>query len=249
MTDNPPNHPSWREKLPGRRPEAHFHWRGKEVSRLENLADAVFGFSLTLLVVAQSVPTDFDGLMKVIQGFPAFAASFTVLILFWNVHYRFFRRYGLEDGLTRVINYAILLVVMFSVYPLKFLFSAWLGGTGGIHTLDQLNMVYRIYGLGLGSVWFMFGLLYWHALRQRDHLQLNEVEIEYTRLDLAGMRINIGTCLVSVLLSFLPVPPWLPGMVYSTLGITMSWNGARFGRRIRALVGARQPAAITPSPA
>ncbi len=42
--------------------------------------------------------------MKVIRGFPAFAASFALLIVFWNVHYRFFRRYGLEDGFTRVAN-------------------------------------------------------------------------------------------------------------------------------------------------
>ncbi|AOS45664.1 hypothetical protein Verru16b_02749 [Lacunisphaera limnophila] len=230
--------PSWRERLPGRRPEEHFHWRGREVSRLENLADAAFGFSLTLLVVAQQVPTDFAGLMKVIRGFPAFAASFALLIVFWNVHYRFFRRYGLEDGFTRVINYAILLFVIFSVYPLKFLFSAWLGGTGGMRTADELFMVYRIYGVGLAAVWLLFGLLYWHALRRWYELGLSAVEVEYTRLDLAGMRINIGTCLVSVLLSYLPVPLWLPGMIYGTLGLTMAWNGFRFGRRIRALIAA-----------
>ncbi len=248
MSRNRPNR-SWRERLPGRRPEEHFQWRGKEVSRLENLADAVFGFSLTLLVVAQTVPIDFDGLMKVIRGFPAFAASFALLILFWNVHYRFFRRYGLEDGFTRLLNYAILLMVMFSVYPLKFLFSAWLGGTGGLRSLQELSLVFRIYGFGLASVWFLFGLLYWHALRQRDRLQLTEIEVEYTRLDLAGMRINIGTCLVSVLLSYLPVPPWMPGVVYGSLGITMTWNGVRFGGRIRRLIAARPPATVTPSPA
>lgn len=244
MPRNRPHRP-WRDRLPGRRPEEHFHWRGKEVSRLENLADAAFGFSLTLLVVAQQVPTNFEGLMKVIRGFPAFAASFSLLILFWNVHYRFFRRYGLEDGFTRVMNYAILLMVMFSVYPLKFLFSAWLGGTGGLASLQELSLVFRIYGLGLASVWFLFGLLYWHALRLREQLRLTEIEIEYTRLDLAGIRINIGTCLVSVLLSYLPVPPWLPGVIYGTLGITMTWNGLRFGRRIRRLLAAKQPAAVT----
>lgn len=242
-------HRPWRDRLPGRRPEEHFHWRGKEVSRLENLADAVFGFSLTLLVVAQSVPTDFAGLIAVIKGFPAFAASFALLILFWNVHYRFFRRYGLEDGITRLINYAILLFVMFSVYPLKFLFTAWLGRNGGVETLAQLNLVYRIYGLGLGAVWFMFGLLYWHALRRRDQLGLNDVEVEFTRLELAGIRINIGTCLMSVLLSYLPVPPWMPGVIYSSLGITMAWNGVRFGRRITRLIAARSPATVIPSPA
>lgn len=238
--------PAWRDRLPGRHPEEHFHWRGKGVSRLENLADAAFGFSLTLLVVAQQVPTDFDGLMKVIRGFPAFAASFALLILFWNAHYRFFRRYGLEDGFTRTINYAILLMVIFSVYPLKFLFSAWLAGTGGMQSLHDLFLVYRIYGGGLAAVWLLFGLLYWHALRKREELRLSAVEIEYTRLDLAGVRINLGTCLMSVLLSYLPVHPWVPGVIYGSLGITMAWNGARFGRRIRTLIAARQGPLLTP---
>jgi uncharacterized membrane protein len=241
---------SWRDRLPGRQPEEHFRWRGRGVSRLENLADAAFGFALTLLVVAQQVPADFDGLMRVIRGFPAFAASFALLVMFWNVHYRFFRRYGLEDGFTRVVNYAILLMVLFSVYPLKFLFNAWLGGAGGVRRLEDLFLVYRIYGGGLACVWLLFGLLYWRALRQREQLRLNAVEVEYTRLDLAGIRINFGTCLVSVLLSYLPVHPWVPGVIYGSLGLTMAWNGARFGRRIRQLVAGRGGAPVTsPAPA
>ncbi|HQY05798.1 MAG TPA: TMEM175 family protein [Lacunisphaera sp.] len=244
-----PRPSSWRDRLPGRRHETHFRWRGGEVSRLENLADAAFGFSLTLLVVAQQVPSDFEGLMKVIRGFPAFAASFVLLIIFWNVHYRFFRRYGLEDAFTRVINYGILLLVIFSVYPLKFLFSSWLGGGGGMRSLDELFLVYRIYGVGLAGVWLLFGLLFWHALRQRERLHLNEVEVEYTRLDLASIRINLGTCLVSVLLSYLPVHPWLPGVIYSSLGFTMAWNGVRFGRRIERLIAARRSDEVRPSPA
>jgi hypothetical protein len=142
------------------------------------------------------------------------------------------------------VNYCILLMVLFAVYPLKFLFNAWIGGGEGMRSLQELALVYRIYGGGLASVWFLFGLLYWNALRQRERLRLNDVELEYTRLDLAGIRINIGTCLVSILLSYLPVPPWLPGAIYSSLGVTMAWNGMRYGRRITRMVEARrsQPA-------
>lgn len=235
-----------RERLPfAPSPEPHFHWRGKEVSRLENLADAAFGFALTLLVVAQQVPTDFAGLMKVIRGFPAFAASFALLIVFWNLHYRFFRRYGLEDTLTRVLNYAILLMVLFSVYPLKFLFSAWLGGQGGMQSVDQLFLVYRIYGGGLSVLWLLFGALHWHALRRRDTLNLSEIEIEYTRMDLAGIWINIATCGGSVLLSYLPVHPMVPGFVYGSLGLTMMLNGIRYGRRINRLAEAQAAASAS----
>lgn len=224
----------WRDQLPGRKPEAYFRWRGKEVSRLENLADAVFGFAVTLLVVAQQVPTSFAGLKEVLRSFPAFVASFALLMVFWNVHYKFFRRYGLEDMLTRIVNYAILLLVLFSVYPLKFLFHSWLGGGGGIGSLDDLFFVYRIYGLGLAGIWLLFGLLFWHAYRRRERLGLSPVETILTRLDIGGAAVNIGTCALSILLSFLPVHPWLPGVIYGTLGLTMAVNGMYFGRQVAA---------------
>lgn len=243
----PHQRPRWRDQLPGRRPEAHFRWRGKEVSRLENLADAVFGFSVTLLVVATEVPAAFADLMAVVKSFPAFVACFALLMAFWNVHYRFFRRYGLEDGFTRVVNYAILLLVLFSVYPLKFLFNAWLGGGRGIGTLAELMVVYRLYGGGLAGIWFLFGLLYWHAWRKRFELNLSPVECAYTRLDLGAVGVNIGTCLLSITLSFLPVHPWVPGVIYGSLGLTMWLNGNWHGRRIRALLAGPTPATAAPA--
>src|SRR5436305_12561064 len=104
------------------RAEPSFRWRGREVSRLEGFSDAVFAFAVTLLVVALEVPRTFEGLMDDVREFPAFIASFCMLLTFWNGHYRFFRRYGLENGFTRYITFAILMMVLFSVYPLKFLF-------------------------------------------------------------------------------------------------------------------------------
>ncbi|MBA4137637.1 MAG: hypothetical protein C0518_10005 [Opitutus sp.] len=234
MSNRPrPSH-AWRDKLPGRKPEAYFRWRGQGVSRLENLADGVFAFSVTLLVVAQQVPTSFDGLMAVVRSFPAFVACFALLMVFWNVHYKFFRRYGLEDMFTRVVNYAILLLVLFSVYPLKFLFNSWLGGSAGVTSLPDLFLVYRIYGLGLGGIWLLFGLLFWNAYRQRERLGLSPVEVILTKLDLGSVTVNVGTCAGSIVLSFLPVHPWVPGVFYGTLGISMWLNGTFWGRQVQA---------------
>jgi hypothetical protein len=42
---------------------------------------------------------------------------------FWNAHYRYHRRYGIEDVFTRVMTMAIIVLVLFFVYPLKFLFT------------------------------------------------------------------------------------------------------------------------------
>jgi len=248
MAGNLPDNPSWPAKLPGRRPEANFHWRGKEVSRIENLADAVFGFALTLLIVSTEVPRNFAGLMEVLRGFPTFVCSALILVTFWNAHYRFFRRFGLEDSFTRMINYAILLMVLFAVYPLKFLFSAWMSGIfGGEHgvsisTLDELRWVFRLYGTGLAYIWLLFALLYWHAYKQRDALQLSAVERIMTRADLCGFAISVGVSSLSIGLTFLPVNPFLPGMIYFLIGIGLSANYSWHGRQARLVAAAGEPA-------
>jgi uncharacterized membrane protein len=228
--------PSWRERLPGRKQEKYFRWRGKEVSRLENLTDAVFGFALTLLVVSTEVPRTFDSLMRVFRDFPAFAACFAILLLFWNDHYKFFRRYGLEDFFTRTINYVILLLVLFSVYPLKFLFSSWLGSGTGFSSLEQLASLFRIYGLGFATIWFLYALLQFHALRQAGALQLTPVEVVMTRLQLNEFRLQIAVCLLSVGLTYLPVPPWLPGIAYALIGPLAGLNGWWHGRQVTRLL-------------
>ena len=52
-----------------------FRWRSHEVSRIEGLSDAVFGFAITLLVVSLDVPRDFTELANRMRGFVAFAIS------------------------------------------------------------------------------------------------------------------------------------------------------------------------------
>ncbi|HLK61651.1 MAG TPA: TMEM175 family protein [Chthonomonadaceae bacterium] len=81
-----------------------FRWRGKEVSRVEGFSDAVFGFALTLLVVSLQVPKTFTELLETLRGFLAFGICFALLLMVWERHYTFFRRYGLQDGLTVTLN-------------------------------------------------------------------------------------------------------------------------------------------------
>src|SRR6185369_7143629 len=117
-----------------------FRLRGKEVSRLEALSDGVFALALTLLIVAVEVPSSFDDLLNVFRGFPAFAVCFAVLIWFWHTHYEFFRRYGLTDGPTLILNSALLFLVLFYVYPLKFVFSLFLAGLLGLGAAHPTTM-------------------------------------------------------------------------------------------------------------
>src|SRR4051812_7991550 len=103
--------------------KAGFHYRGHEVKRIETFSDAVFAFAVTLLIVSLEVPKTFEELMITMRGFFAFAISFTLLVLIWYEQHTFFRRYGLEDVRTVVLNSVLMFVVLFYVYPLKFLFT------------------------------------------------------------------------------------------------------------------------------
>src|ERR1043166_3748070 len=100
-----------------------FRWRSHEISRIEGLSDAVFAFAVTLLVVSLEVPKTFADLMTAMRGFGVFAICFTLLFVVWFNQYKFFRRYGLTDNFTVVLNGLLLFVVLFYVYPLKFVFT------------------------------------------------------------------------------------------------------------------------------
>lgn len=164
-----------------------FRLRGLEVTRLESFSDAVFGFALTLLVVSLDVPKSFDDLVNTMRGFPAFAVCFLLLALIWNSHYKFCRRYGLDDGIARFLTCVMLFLVLFYVYPLKFLFNLSITGlvfgSGPPITITgpQLSALFAIYGLGFAAVYGAMTLLYWHAYRLGETLQLTKLEIFDTR--------------------------------------------------------------------
>ena len=153
--------------------------RTHEISRIEAFSDAVFAFALTLLVVSLQVPKSYDELMNLMSGFPAFACCFGVLLWIWYEHNLFFRRYGLQDPYTVLLNGTLLFVVMFYVYPLKFMFDSGFSqfipkaSQGAVPmTLAQLARASAIYGLGFVALFIMFALLYRHAYRKRHELGL-----------------------------------------------------------------------------
>ena len=98
-----------------------FELRGQQMNRIEAVSDVVFGFAFTLLVVSLEVPHTYADLINAMRGFPAFALTFAALMALWVRHYYFFRYYGLDDLVTIVLNTPLLFLVLFYVYPLKFL--------------------------------------------------------------------------------------------------------------------------------
>ena len=98
-----------------------FRLRGTSMSRIDAFSDVVFGFALTLIVVSLEVPQTYAELHELVLSFLPFFICFVFLFMVWWAHFRFFRRYGLHDAATILINAALLFIVLCYVYPLKFL--------------------------------------------------------------------------------------------------------------------------------
>jgi uncharacterized membrane protein len=212
-----------------------FRRRGLAVSRLEGFSDAVFAFALTLLVVSLQVPNTVDELLATLSGFLPFAFSFALFIFIWYQHHTFFRRYGLEDPLTVMLNSALLLVVLFFVYPLKFLFSRII--TTGSLSFDQLRTVFTIYGLGFTAVFVIFALLYANAYRLRGSLELNTLETFDTVSDIWGNLSIAAVGLGSVALAQFPATINLAGFFYFGIAIVRTVYETLSARRRRRLEG------------
>jgi uncharacterized membrane protein len=156
--------------------------RRHEISRLEAFSDAAFAFALTLLVVSLDVPRSYADLIRTMRGLPSFACCFALLVWIWHEHNLFFRRYGLQDGATVLLNGMLMFVVLFYVYPLKFMFDSMFAQVSADPdltqmTLGQLSRASAIYGLGFFVLFLIFALLYRHAYRKRDDLGLTSDEV------------------------------------------------------------------------
>src|SRR5687768_653200 len=161
-----------------------------ETSRVEALSDGVFAFAITLLVVSLEVPRTFNDLLVMMRGFLAFAITFAMLFHVWFVQYKFFRRYGLTDNFTIWMTGLLLFVVLFYVYPLKFVWTLMInvmlgfgatikttaGPTEPVVRAAQMPLLLAVYGLGFAAVFSIFALLYRHAYRKREALELSELE-------------------------------------------------------------------------
>jgi hypothetical protein len=178
-----------RDKLMHHDPVDGFRWRSHEITRVEGFSDAVFGFAVTLLIVSLEVPRTSGELLATMRGFGAFVITFLMLAGLWYSQFTFFRRYGLEDRATVVLNLVLLFMVLFFVYPLKFLFNVMLtdfrmkqtiATAHGIERVvlpEHKPLIFAIFGAGFAGVMVVFALLYRHAWKKREELELNEFEI------------------------------------------------------------------------
>ena len=235
--------------------ENGYRVRGASPSRLEAFSDAVFAFAVTLLVVSLDVPRTFDELRGLMAGFVGFAFSFAMIVMMWRTHSRYFRRFGLDDGATVWLNSVLLFLVLFFVYPLKFLFtmiSSWFVGPGIFEGVPPMQPgqgpdLMLLYGGGFAAVFVVFGLMYANALRLAGPLGLSPEERARTRTEMEAQLMMAAIGLLSVGIAFLPSRlASLAGFVYFLIGPTLAIHGYVVGRR--RLARAR-PSSPSPQPA
>jgi uncharacterized membrane protein len=214
---------------------------GREVSRVEGFSDAVFGFALTLLVVSLEVPESFEELETILVGFAPFALMFALICWIWYEHYAFFRKFAADDPLTITLNCVLLFIVLFFVYPLKFVFTNMVKVMTGSPfafrdmSLTDNRVLLSVYSVGFVGMMLVFVLLYWNVLRKRVALQLTEEEIFDARAGARTHAISMSVGILSIVMAWvLPFPYFVAaGPVYALQG-PLHWRNGVLIARARA---------------
>jgi hypothetical protein len=220
-----------------------FRLRGIEMTRLETFIDAAFAFAITMLVIAaQQIPDDIETLLAAFKNVPAFIASIVVLGIFWRGHWLWSRRYGLEDGMSIFISWAMIATILIYIYPLKAVFSSmWfllsggrVGHALGPHSEPQVRALFALFALGFTTIALEMVLLNWRAWQLREPLQLNVEEKSITLHEVTGWSIPVSVGILSFILA-LSLPrehiAW-SGWVYFSMAILVPLHKA-YSRRNR----------------
>src|SRR3954463_16823689 len=189
-----------------------FRLRGMQMTRLETFIDAAFAFAISMLVIAaQQIPDNIVALLAAFKNVPTFICSIAVLSIFWRGHWLWGRRYGLEDGISILISWALIVTILIFIYPLKAIFGAmWHYITNGqvghrfsLHTTEeQARWIFAIYALGMIAIAAEIFLLNLRAWQLRGPLRLNAREQLMTRGELTGWSIPMIIGFVSLVFSF-----------------------------------------------
>lgn len=197
-----------RNELFNRKQDNRISYRGEKTTRLDNLTDAVFGIAITLLIFNLANPNSFADLLTFTKTLPAFLISISFIILIWKEHVSFSEIYTLNDSWLTVLNTFFIGLVIFYVYPLRFLtlfLTNFFFGTNIEVSIygNQVPFLMIYYGFVAFALYFVLFLFYHRASKIKATLQLNSFEEHYTALQKQRMLIMFSVPLLSILLTII----------------------------------------------
>ena len=201
--------------------DPHFEWRGQSVTRIENLSDIIFALALGMMLFGGSPPQTFSELVHFLISIIPVTASFIILFMIWNAHFVFFRRYALADNMIVLINSTLLLMVLFTAYPLRFIFDSFFWYVAGSVTGDYSQLMetemditnsarsMAFFGAGYAVIYTLMSFMYAHAVRKADMIGLSEKEILLTRKAIWSFRGEVAIAILLVMAAlFTPMGPF-----------------------------------------
>ena len=222
-----------------------FRLRGMQMTRLETFIDAAFAFAISMLVIAaQQIPDNIQALLAAFKNVPTFVCSIAVLGIFWRGHWLWSRRYGLEDGTSILISWAMIVTILIFIYPLKAIFGAmWyllsngqVGQPLSLHTTEsQARTLFAIYALGSIAISGEILLLNLRAWQLREPLRLNARERLMTGGELTGWCIPVSVGIVALVLALtLPAEKieW-SGWAYFSMALLVPVHKQFLGRQLK----------------
>ena len=233
-----------------------FEWRGQNVTRIENLSDIIFALALGMMLFGDKPPTTFSELVIFLISIIPVTACFVILFMIWNAHFVFFRRYGLADNTIVLINSALLLMVLFTAYPLKFIFESFfwyiVGSATGDFTqlaitdMDITNSARSMafFGTGYGLIYTLLSFMYAHAAHKRNVIGLSELELMKTRQAVWVFRGQVIIAITLVLSAlYTPMGPFAGCLMYLNwpIAVLMSFVVEKVHKKPAASVLAAGP--------
>jgi uncharacterized membrane protein len=220
-----------------------FRLRGIEMTRLETFIDAAFAFAVTMMVIAaERVPDNIITLLAAFKNVPAFVAGIAVLGIFWRGHWKWSRRYGLEDGISIFISWVLLVTILIYIYPLKALFGSMFylmsdgrfGQALGMRNVTQARAILAIYATGFAAIAIEIVLLNLRAWQLREPLRLNARERFLTRAEMMGWSMPATVGIIALVLALTLPADYLgwSGWIYFSLAVLVPLQ-KRFLRRRR----------------
>lgn len=227
-------------------------WRLQEPTRLEAFSDAVFAFALTLVVISLEVPQTFAELKHNMKGFIGFAVCFTFIVKIWQEQYVFFRRFGLQDNKTMFYNMALLFMVIYFVYPLKFLFYTLSQGFNAkvvehgvsVSKFDSEGEICElmiIFGVGYVVINLLMALMYAHAIKKKKEISLNLLEVYNAKTDIISFYGRVAVAVFSLATAITGIMlnngtfAFFSGISYSLIGLVVSMVYARRNKKITSM--------------